>query len=72
MLRYIIPIVPNVRGEVIEVPIEAMTRLQKGGTLFRIDRVPFEITVRQLKAQVAAYEAERRPAEINSAMWLCA
>jgi multidrug resistance efflux pump len=65
MFRYIIPIVPNVRGEVVEVPVEAMTPLQKGDTLFRIDPVPFEITVRQLKAQVAAHEAKRRLAEIN-------
>lgn len=65
MFRYIIPIVPNVRGEVVEVPVEAMTPLQKGDTLFRIDPLPFEFTVRQLKAQVAAHEAERRLAEIN-------
>jgi multidrug resistance efflux pump len=65
MFRYIIPIVPNVRGEVIDVPIQALQQLQKGDTLFRIDPEPFEITERQLQAQVKVHEAEKRLAEVN-------
>ncbi len=67
MFRYVIPIVPNVRGEVIEVPVKAMKPLKKGDILFRIDPEPYEITVRQLKAQIAVHEAERNLAEINLA-----
>jgi multidrug resistance efflux pump len=50
MFRYIIPIVPNVRGEVVAVPIEATQSLLKGDTLFQIDPVPFEFAVQQLEA----------------------
>jgi multidrug resistance efflux pump len=65
MFRYIIPIVPNVRGEVVEVPIQALDKLQPGDTLFKIDPEPFEIAVRQLEAQVSRHEAELRLAKIN-------
>lgn len=65
MFRYIIPIVPNVRGEVVEVPIQAKDQLSRGDTLFRIDPEPYEMTVRQLAAQVARHEAEERLADVN-------
>jgi multidrug resistance efflux pump len=65
MFRYIIPIVPNVKGHVEEVPIEALQLLREGDTLFRIDPEPYEIAVRQLQAQVRRYEAEHQLAEVN-------
>lgn len=65
MFRYIIPIVPNVRGEVVDVPIEAVAQISRGDTLFQIDPEPFEIAVRQLEAQVKRHEAEKRLAQIN-------
>lgn len=65
MFRYIIPVVPNVRGEVIDVPVQANTPIQQGDILFQIDPEPFEITVRQLEAQVARHEAERQLAQVN-------
>jgi RND family efflux transporter MFP subunit len=65
MFRYVIPIVPNVKGHVLEVPIEGGQFLQRGDTLFRIDPEPFEITVRQLQAQVRQFEAEHQLAEVN-------
>ena len=63
--RYIIPIVPNVRGEVIDVPIEAAAPLTAGDILFRIDPEPFEIAVRQREAQVRRFEADLRLAQVN-------
>jgi multidrug resistance efflux pump len=65
MFRYIIPIVPEVRGEVVSVPIEAMKTVQAGDTLFQIDPEPFEISIRQLEAQVRRHQAELKLAEIN-------
>ena len=65
MFRFIIPIVPNVKGEVVEVPIEAVQQLKKGDVLFRIDPEPYEIAVRQLEAQVERAEAEWRLAKVN-------
>lgn len=65
MFRFIIPIVPNVRGEVIDVPIEATAPLAAGDILFRIDPEPFEIKVRQREAQVQRFEADLRLAQVN-------
>ena len=65
MFRFIIPIVPNVRGEVVEVQVQPNTPLKRGEVLFQIDPEPFEINVRQLEAQVARHQAERRLAQVN-------
>lgn len=50
----VVQIVPNVRGLVIEVPIEANQPLKKGDVLFRIDPTPFQIEVDRLRASLAA------------------
>lgn len=52
------PIVPAVRGRVIEVPVVANAPLKKGDVLFRIDPDPYETTVAQLKATKALVEAQ--------------
>ena len=39
--RNSVAIVPDVAGEVIEVPVEANTPLKAGDVLFRIDPMPF-------------------------------
>ncbi len=65
LFRYIIPIVPNVKGQVVEVPIEATQPVAQGATLFRIDPTPYEFAVRQLEAQVERQQAEWRLASVN-------
>lgn len=50
------PIVPSVRGKVIEVNAEANKPLNKGDVLFRIDPTPFAAEVVNKKAQLAAAE----------------
>ena len=65
MFRFIIPIVPNVRGQVVEVPIDAKRPIAQGEVLFQIDPDPYEFTVRQLEAQVKVFEADLRLADIN-------
>ena len=50
VIRHSVQIVPNVAGEVIEVPIEPNTPIKANDVLFRIDPVPYE-------AQVGAIEA---------------
>ena len=47
------PIVPEVSGRVIEVPVKGNTRVNKGDVLFRIDPAPYEAIVQQKKAQLA-------------------
>jgi multidrug resistance efflux pump len=50
---YSVQIVPNVAGQVIEVPVEPNVSLKKGAVLFRIDPTPYQAAVDDLKAQLA-------------------
>jgi RND family efflux transporter MFP subunit len=52
LVRNSVAIVPDVAGEVIDVPVEANTPLKAGDVLFRIDPVPFEAQVRAIEAQL--------------------
>lgn len=47
------PIVPTVRGRVIEVPVEPNTPLHAGDVLFRVDATVYEVAVEQARAQLA-------------------
>ena len=62
--RYTIPIVSQVRGRVIEVPIEEGNRpVKKGDVLFRIDPTPYQLQVNTLTAQLATAQAQQRELE---------
>ena len=63
--RYVIPIVPNVAGQVIEVPIEGTQVVNKGDVLFKIDPTTYQFTVDQLEASIAQAEAQKTLAEIE-------
>ncbi len=52
------PIVPNVTGQVIEVPVSGNQPLKEGDVLFKIDPEPFENKMRSLKARIAAAQAD--------------
>jgi RND family efflux transporter MFP subunit len=52
IVRQSVPIVPNVAGEVIDVPVEPNKPLKAGHILFKIDPVPFESQVGSLDAQL--------------------
>jgi multidrug resistance efflux pump len=79
MYTYVVQIVPEVRGTVTEVPIEANKPIKQGDVLFRIDPQPFQIEVDRLQAllasknvkvaqlseQLAAAEAATREAKAN-------
>ena len=58
MYAPVVQIVPNVRGTVIEVPIEANKPVKKGDVLFRIDPQPFQIEVDRLRASLASKNAK--------------
>ena len=59
--RYQVPVVSRVPGRVIEVAVEEGNRpVKTGDVLFRVDPVPFENTLRQLKAQLVASEGEAK------------
>jgi RND family efflux transporter MFP subunit len=54
--RHSVAIVPDVAGEVSEVPVEANTQLKAGDVLFRIDPVPYQSQVDALRAQLKLQE----------------
>jgi multidrug resistance efflux pump len=59
--KYIIPIVSQVKGRVIEVPVEEGNRLvKKGDVLFKIDPEPYRLAVNQLEAQLASAGASQK------------
>jgi len=58
VVRYVVPIVSQVRGRVIEVPVENNRPVKKGDVLFRIDPTPYQNEVRSLEARLAADEAK--------------
>ncbi len=59
--RYTVPIVSQVRGRVIEVPIEEGNRpVKKGDVLFRIDPTPYQLQVNTLQAQLANAVAQQK------------
>src|SRR3954469_6005305 len=59
--KYTVPIVSQVRGRVVEVPVEEGNRLvKKGDVLFRIDRTPYELEVKTLEAQLVGMKGSQR------------
>ena len=62
---YTTPIVPEVRGPVIEVPVQPNKPLKKGDVLFSIDPRPYEYTLQQKRAALA--EAEQNVKQLHAA-----
>jgi multidrug resistance efflux pump len=61
VFRYVVPVVSQVRGRVIEVPIEEGNRpVRKGDVLFRIDPTPYQLQVNVLEAQLANAIAQQK------------
>src|ERR1041384_3893715 len=59
--KYTVPIVSQVRGRVIEVPVEEGNRLvKKGAVLFKVDPTPYELDVKVLEAQLVNTQAGQR------------
>lgn len=46
------PIVPNVKGKIIEVNVQPNTPLKKGDVLFKIDPTPFEAEVKRITSEL--------------------
>ncbi|HEV7258885.1 MAG TPA: biotin/lipoyl-binding protein [Bosea sp. (in: a-proteobacteria)] len=56
VIRNSVAIVPDVAGEVIEVPVQANQPLKAGDILFRIDPTPFQSQADAIRAQLAFQE----------------
>jgi len=58
VVRYVVPIVSQVRGRVIEVPVENNRPVKKGDVLFRIDPTPYTNEVHSLEARLVSDESK--------------
>jgi len=58
VVNYVVPIVSQVRGRVIDVPIENNRPVKKDDVLFKIDPTPYQNDVKSLEARLAAEEAK--------------
>src|SRR5262245_19791563 len=62
--KYTVPIVSQVRGRVIEVPVEEGNRLvKKGDVLFKLDPTPYQLEVNNLEAQLSTSVAGQKELE---------
>jgi multidrug resistance efflux pump len=53
VIKYVVQIVPQVRGRVVEVPAQGNRPMKKGDVLFRIDPTPYQLDVNRIEAQLA-------------------
>ena len=58
VVNYVVPVVSQVRGRVIEVPVENNRPVKKNDVLFRIDPTPYENEVHSLEARLVSEEAK--------------
>ena len=54
VIKYVVPVVSQVRGRVIEVPIENNRPVKKGDLLFAVDPTPYQNEVASLEAKLAS------------------
>ena len=62
VINYVVPINPQVRGLVTEVPIEPNRPIKKGAVLFKIDPTPYEAEVKTIKAGIAVLQQQAKVA----------
>ena len=65
VFKYVVQVLPQVRGRVLEVPVEPNRLVKKGAVLFRIDPTPYQNDLNVAKAKLAADEAKLAQASAN-------
>jgi multidrug resistance efflux pump len=65
MYQHVVEIIPNVSGEVVEVPAQPLISMKKGDVLFKIDPRPYQYALDQRKAALA--EAEQVVPQLKAA-----
>lgn len=63
--RSVVEVVPNVSGEIIEVPVRGLKEIKKNDVLFQIDPVPYQLKVDRLSAQLS--ETIQNVEQLNAA-----
>lgn len=67
VIKYVVQVIPQVKGRVIEVPVEPNRLVKKGELLFRIDPTQYKNDLGVAKAKLAADEAKLAQAAANVA-----
>jgi multidrug resistance efflux pump len=65
VIKYVVQVIPQVRGRVVEVPVEPNRLVKKGELLFRIDPTQYQNELAVAKATLAANEAKLAQAAAN-------
>ena len=65
MFQYVIQIVPQVGGQVVEVPAMPFVDVTQGEVLYKIEPSPYQFAVNRLTASIEQAEAQKRLAEIE-------
>jgi RND family efflux transporter MFP subunit len=60
VIKYVVNVVPQVRGRVTEVPVEPNRPVKKGDVLFKIDPTPYQLDVKRIEAQLALAQTRLR------------
>ena len=58
VINYVVQIVPQVSGQVVEVPVQNNQFVKRGEVLLRLDSVPYVLKVQQLEAELANTEGQ--------------
>src|SRR6185369_13500180 len=58
VVKYVVPVVSQVRGRVVEVPVENNRPVKKGDVLFGIDPTPYQNEVHSLEAKLLSDQAK--------------
>ena len=67
VIKYVVNVVPQVRGRVLEVPVEPNRLVKKGEVLFRIDPTPYELDGRS--ASKRSSPTPKRPRASSTSSW---
>ena len=67
VIKYVVQVIPQVKGRVIEVPVEPNRLVKKGELLFRIDPTQYQNDLNAAKAKLAADESKLAQAAANVA-----
>ena len=64
VIKYVVQVVPQVRGHVTEVPASGNQPMKKGDVLFKIDPTPYQLDVKRIEAQTQLAETRLRQARV--------
>jgi len=66
VVNYVVPINPQVRGLITEVPIEPNRPIKKGDVLFKVDPVPYQSAVVTTKANINNLEKQLKSVQAST------